>query len=111
TFQYPLVLLLAVVPLVWMLLEFRRGSRKISTALKALSFSAIFVALAQPVVTTSQNKMAVAVLVDTSASISTTTWRALTNWRRRSRKIEDVTGFACCRSRVAHEICPHQDRV
>lgn len=70
TFERPMLLLFAAIPLLWMIYELSRTTRKLSVALKALSFVAILVALAEPIVVTSENKMAVAVLVDTSASVS-----------------------------------------
>lgn len=70
TFEHPLFLLAALVPLAWMFLEFRRGGRKTPVVLKALSLAAILAAISEPVLTTSETKMAVAVLVDTSASVS-----------------------------------------
>ncbi len=70
TFERPLVLIAAAIPLLWMLFELRRTARKLSLALKALSFVAILIAIAEPVLTTAENKMAVAVLVDTSGSVS-----------------------------------------
>ncbi len=69
-FEHPIFLLAAIAPLIWMFLELRRINRKTSIILKGLSFVAILVAIAEPVLITSENKMAVAVLVDTSASIT-----------------------------------------
>src|SRR5260370_22626801 len=70
TFERPFFLIAAVLPLIWLFFEVRRANRKLSAVLKALSFVAILIAIAEPTLTTSENKMAVAVLVDTSASIS-----------------------------------------
>jgi Ca-activated chloride channel family protein len=70
TFESPLFLFAVPIPLLWLLFELPRTKRKLSAILKALSFSAIFLALAEPTLATSENKMAVAVLVDTSASVS-----------------------------------------
>ncbi|MEO8659940.1 MAG: VWA domain-containing protein [Bryobacteraceae bacterium] len=70
TFQYPWVLLLAVAPLAWMYWELPRTPRRLSLVLKALSFVAILVALSQPKLTLSETRIAVAVLVDTSASVT-----------------------------------------
>ena len=70
TFERPLFLLAAILPLIWLFFEWPRANRKISAVLKALSFVAILGAIAEPVLTTSENKMAIAVLVDTSASVS-----------------------------------------
>ncbi|HLJ51331.1 MAG TPA: VWA domain-containing protein [Bryobacteraceae bacterium] len=70
TFERPWVLLFAILPLVWMLLELRSARRKSLVVLKALSIVAILVAISEPQITISETKMAVAMLVDTSASIS-----------------------------------------
>ncbi len=69
-FEHPIFLLAALAPLIWMFFELRRINRKTSVIVKGLSFVAILVAIAEPVLITSENKMAVAVLVDTSASIT-----------------------------------------
>ncbi len=52
------------------LLEWRRASSRIGLLFKTLAFAAVIVALAEPSLPTSETKMAVAVLVDTSASVS-----------------------------------------
>jgi len=69
-FEQPFFLVAAILPLIWLFFEWRRANRKLSAVLKALSFVAILVAIAEPVLTTSETKMVVAVLVDTSASVS-----------------------------------------
>ncbi len=70
TFESPWMLLLAALPLLWMWYEFQRGVQKIATLLKALAMVCIALALAEPRMTTTETKMAVSVLVDTSASVS-----------------------------------------
>ncbi|MDQ6705749.1 MAG: VWA domain-containing protein, partial [Acidobacteriota bacterium] len=70
TFERPWLLLVSVLPLLWMTWELRRTRRKLALILKALSFTAILLAIAEPRLTTNDTKMAVAVLVDTSASVS-----------------------------------------
>lgn len=70
TFDYPWVLLLALAPLVWMYYELPRTSRRLALVLKALSLAAILVALSQPKITLAETRVAVAVLVDTSASLT-----------------------------------------
>ena len=72
TFIHPLFLVLVLAPLVWMGVSWRHSVRRITLALKALSFSAIFCAFAQPVITMPETKTGAVVLVDTSASISRT---------------------------------------
>jgi Ca-activated chloride channel family protein len=69
-FDHAWVLLIAWLPLAWMLFEWRRTTRKPALTLKALSLAAILLALAGPRLKISETKVAVAVLVDTSASIS-----------------------------------------
>ena len=70
TFERTWVLLFLLLPLGWMFLEWRRTRRITALILKALAFLAIVLALAEPTLTVPQTKMAVAVLVDTSASVS-----------------------------------------
>ena len=70
TFAHPWLLLLAVLPFAWAAWEWRAGSRRAALALKAGAFAAIFVALAQPTVTAYTTRVAVAVLADTSASVT-----------------------------------------
>lgn len=70
TFERTWVLLLALIPLAWAVYEWRRSDRKLALALKALSFSAVLLAIAEPVLKTFETKTAVIVLADTSASIS-----------------------------------------
>ena len=70
TFDRSWVLLLAWLPLVWILFEWRRTQRKLGLVLKALSLMAILLALAEPRIILQETKVALAVLVDTSASSS-----------------------------------------
>jgi uncharacterized membrane protein len=70
TFDREWVLLIAWIPLAWVVWEWRRTSRHLGLALKALSLTAILLALAEPNLATHETKVGVAVLVDTSASIS-----------------------------------------
>ena len=63
------VLPFAALPLLWMLWEMRHTRRPIAVILKAISLAAIVLALAEPNIETSESKVALAVLVDTSASI------------------------------------------
>jgi Ca-activated chloride channel homolog len=69
TFERPWMLIIAVLPLLWLAWELRRTRRKTALILKALAFVAILLAISEPRLTTNDTKMAVAVLVDTSASI------------------------------------------
>ncbi len=70
SFERPWFLLAAIIPLVWLAWEWRKGRQRTSLTLKALSFCCILLALAEPSMVTSETKMAVSVLVDTSQSIS-----------------------------------------
>ena len=70
TFERAWVLGFLLLPLAWSLFEWRRTRRVTALVLKTLSFLAIIVALAEPMLTVPQTKMAVAVLVDTSASVA-----------------------------------------
>ena len=72
TFDRAWVLAIAWLPLAWMVFEWRRTSRRSALVLKALSLAAILFALAEPRLSVSETKVAVAVLVDTSASVSST---------------------------------------
>ena len=70
TFDRAWVLALAWLPLAWMVFEWRRTSRRGALIIKALSLVAILLALAEPRINVSETKVALAVLVDTSASVS-----------------------------------------
>lgn len=70
TFARVWVLLLMLVPLAWAVWEWRRSQRRVGLVLKALALAAILLALAEPRLGVWETKMAVAVLVDTSASVS-----------------------------------------
>ncbi len=63
------VLLFAWLPLAWAWLEWRRSGRRGALLLKAGALTAVLLALAEPVLTIQETKVAVAVLADTSASI------------------------------------------
>ncbi|MGI8743700.1 MAG: VWA domain-containing protein [Bryobacteraceae bacterium] len=69
TFERPWMILVAALPLVWLAWELRHTRRKTALILKAFCFTAILLAIAEPRLTTNDTKMAVAVLVDTSASV------------------------------------------
>ncbi len=70
SFERPWFLLAALIPLAWLAWEWRKGRQRTSLTLKALSFCCILLALAEPSMVTSETKMAVSVLVDTSQSVS-----------------------------------------
>jgi uncharacterized membrane protein len=70
TFVHPGLLLLLVIPTVWLAWEWRLSGRRMALLLKAGAFAAVFAALAQPRLTVYKSKVAVAMLADTSASIT-----------------------------------------
>jgi Ca-activated chloride channel family protein len=70
TFDTPILLLLALAPLIWAAWEWRQSSRRHALLLKTEAFLCIAIALAGPHLTVYQSKVAVAVLADTSASVS-----------------------------------------
>ncbi|HUA86558.1 MAG TPA: VWA domain-containing protein [Bryobacteraceae bacterium] len=70
TFDRAWVLAIAWLPLAWMVFEWRRTARRAGLAIKALSLVAILVALAEPRLNIFETRVAVAVLVDTSASVT-----------------------------------------
>ena len=70
TFDRAWVLALAWIPIAWGYFEYRRTQRKLGLALKVATFTLILLALAQPRLSISTSKVAVGVLVDTSASVT-----------------------------------------
>ncbi len=64
------VLVLALAPLAWAAFEWRTSSRRIALVLKALALVCIAIALSEPRLNFSDTKVAVAALVDSSASVS-----------------------------------------
>ncbi len=70
TFDRSWALFLALIPIAWAAWEWRSSSRRLALGLKAGTFLAIALALAMPRLTVFETKVAVALLADTSASIS-----------------------------------------
>ncbi|MBI2688082.1 MAG: VWA domain-containing protein [Acidobacteria bacterium] len=70
TFERAWILAIAWIPLAWLFWEWRAGRQRTNLILKALSLAAILVALAEPAINSSESKSAVALLVDTSGSVS-----------------------------------------
>ncbi len=70
SFDRAWVLAIAWLPLAWAYWQWPRTSRKLGLALKAATFTLILLALAEPRLNITTTKMAVGVLVDTSASVS-----------------------------------------
>src|SRR5450432_4183967 len=69
-FEHPWALLLVLLPVTWAAWEWRSSGRRAGLLLKAGAFAAIGLALAQPRLTVYETKVAVAMLADTSASVS-----------------------------------------
>src|SRR5258708_35070377 len=70
TFERTWILAIAWLPLAWGAWEWTHTRRRLALSLKALSLIAILLALAQPKLSVQETKVALAVLVDTSASVS-----------------------------------------
>ena len=70
TFAHPWLIPLALAPLAWAAWEWRNSARRAGVAVKAAALAAILLALAEPRLTFYESKVALAILVDTSASIS-----------------------------------------
>jgi len=70
TFDRAWVLAVAWLPLAWAAWEWSRTRRRAALAIKAITLTAILIALAEPRLSVDETKVAVAVLVDTSASVS-----------------------------------------
>lgn len=70
TFDRPWVLFFLLLPVAWALYEWRVSGRRAGVLLKALAFVVIVLALSEPRIAISETKMAVAILVDTSSSVT-----------------------------------------
>ena len=70
TFVHPWIVPLALLPLGWAAVEWSNSARRAALVLKSLALAAILLALAEPRVTFYESKVALAILVDTSASVS-----------------------------------------
>jgi Ca-activated chloride channel homolog len=70
TFDRAWVLPFLLLPVLFVLWQWRRGGGKINLVLKALMAAAVVLALAEPRMHVSETKVAAAVLVDTSASVT-----------------------------------------
>src|SRR6202171_720043 len=70
TFDHPWLLLLALAPVAWAVWEWRESGRHLALLLKACSCAAIVLALASPHLVVYETKVAVAMLADTSASVT-----------------------------------------
>src|SRR5437773_3760733 len=70
SFDRAWILFFAWLPLAWAAWEWRTSARRPALLLKAGAILAVLLALAQPRLTIYETKVALAVLVDTSASVS-----------------------------------------
>ncbi len=70
SFSHPLLLVLLAAPLLWAIWEWRRTERRAALVTKAAGFALILLALAGPRLGIWEQRLAVAVLADSSASIS-----------------------------------------
>jgi Ca-activated chloride channel homolog len=70
TITHPFFLLLALLPLAWVLYERRNSARRGALILKAAAILCVIGALSQPRLTVFETKVALAILADTSASVS-----------------------------------------
>ena len=70
TFDHPWLLLALLLPVGWAAWEWRESARRLALVLKAATFVCIVLALRGPRIVVYQTKVAVAVLADTSASVS-----------------------------------------
>ena len=69
-FERPWMLLVAALPLLWLVLRWRSAPHRLAFTLKALALAAILAAVAEPAATLASSRTAVAVLADTSLSVS-----------------------------------------
>ncbi len=70
TFTHPWFLLLLTLPVAWAAVEWRYRQRRLALLLKVGAIAAAIVALAEPVLNFDQGRVALAVAVDTSASVT-----------------------------------------
>jgi Ca-activated chloride channel family protein len=69
-FAHPLWLLLLIAPIAWLVYDWRRATGRTRLILKTMSIGLIVFALAEPRLDFDKTKVAVAVLADTSASVT-----------------------------------------
>ncbi len=70
TFERPWLLLLTILPLAWIYFEWRKHTRHISLIMKAAMLLMVALAIAGPILSWQEHKVALAVVADTSASLS-----------------------------------------
>jgi Ca-activated chloride channel family protein len=69
-FEHPLLLLAACLPLLWAAWQWRSSTRRTALLLKCTALAAILVALAMPRILVYRSRVAVALLADTSVSVT-----------------------------------------
>ncbi len=99
TIEYPWLLPFALAPLIWAAWEWRNSARRGALVMKAAMLAAILFALTQPRMTVYESKVALAILADTSASVSqqdldNASYAATTLERGRGRNWTQVLPFA-----------------
>src|SRR5215472_3967976 len=87
SFDRPWALILVLLPVAWAVWEWRGSGRRTALLLKAATFALIALALAIPRLTVYESKVAVAILADTSASISTADLRTESAWADRVERV------------------------
>ena len=70
TFDHPWALPLTLLPIAWAAWEWRLSARRVALLLKAATFLCVLLALSVPRMTVYRTKVAVALLADTSASVT-----------------------------------------
>jgi Ca-activated chloride channel homolog len=88
SFEYPFLLILALVPLAWGFYEWRHTARHLALTLKVAALVLVALALAQPRLQVPESKVAAVVLVDTSASIPESDLEAAANWARQVQRAQ-----------------------
>ena len=91
SFERGWVLLLLVLPLIWMAWEWRRQTRHAPLLLKVAMIMAVLLALSQPQLQIHDSKVAVAVLVDTSASVSDADLTKESDWLKKLDRLAAAT--------------------
>src|SRR5512133_145717 len=70
TFEHSWVLLFALIPIGWGAYAWGRAAHRLGLILKVLTICAVIAAVAEPRIFVPETKVATAVLVDTSASVT-----------------------------------------
>ena len=94
TFVRAWVLIFTILPIAWAAVEWQRSSRRLALCLKAAAIFLVICALSEPRMNYNDTKVAIAAVVDTSASVSTADLSAADRtaepvWRRSA-------GRTCC---------------